>query len=175
MDLPKINTRQSPEELLRAKQTANAVNKSVNPKGTEERSGMGKDSFLKLLITELRHQDPTQPMADREFISQMAQFSSLEQMTNMNKEIASLKEHSKQSEAFSLLGKSVDALDPATNRSVSGIVTSVQFKNGGYVLTIGRKEVLMENIHAVYNTPPNQKSYEPVQQPVVMDNQVPVQ
>ncbi|MDY0405881.1 flagellar hook assembly protein FlgD [Virgibacillus sp. 179-BFC.A HS] len=51
---------------------------------------MGKDAFLKILMTQLQNQDPTSPMDDKEFISQMAQFSTLEQMTNMTESINAL-------------------------------------------------------------------------------------
>ncbi|WP_456275494.1 flagellar hook assembly protein FlgD [Bacillus sp. AK128] len=46
---------------------------------------MGKDDFLRILMTQLQNQDPMNPMQDKDFIAQMATFTSLEQMTNMNK------------------------------------------------------------------------------------------
>ncbi|MGE5392096.1 MAG: flagellar hook capping FlgD N-terminal domain-containing protein [Deltaproteobacteria bacterium] len=58
---------------------------------TNSASSLGKDDFLKLLITELAAQDPLEPMDDKEFISQMSSFSALEQMQNMNAGFTSLK------------------------------------------------------------------------------------
>ena len=63
----------------------NSVGSSSTPAATPltRADGMGRDAFLKLLVTQLQHQDPTQPQADGEFIAQLAQFSSLEQLTSM--------------------------------------------------------------------------------------------
>jgi flagellar basal-body rod modification protein FlgD len=49
----------------------------------EKPGTLGKDAFLQLLVTQLQHQDPTKPQADAEFIAQLAQFSSLEQLTQI--------------------------------------------------------------------------------------------
>src|SRR5690606_3648148 len=57
----------------------------------QSNSILGKDSFLQLLVTQLANQDPTNPMEDREFIAQMAQFSSLEQMNNVASELRGLR------------------------------------------------------------------------------------
>lgn len=62
---------------------------SNKPRGTTS-SDLGKDEFMRILMAQLQNQDPTNPMEDKEFISQMATFSSLEQMTQMNTAISNL-------------------------------------------------------------------------------------
>lgn len=74
---------------------------------TSKAGQLGKNDFLKLLVTQLRFQDPMQPMEDKEFISQMAQFNSLEEMQNLNKNLAAQNEFAQLTQASSLIGKTV--------------------------------------------------------------------
>ncbi|RSK27032.1 flagellar hook assembly protein FlgD [Bacillus sp. HMF5848] len=74
-------------------------------------STLGKDDFLKILLTQLQNQDPMNPMQDKEFISQMATFSSLEQMTNMGKSMDAFVKMQSTNQIFQyshLIGKQID-------------------------------------------------------------------
>lgn len=68
----------------------------------EPSQDLDRDAFLRLLITQLQHQDPLNPMDDRDFIAQMAQFSALEQMVNLNATF-------ERTQAFGMIGKIIDA------------------------------------------------------------------
>lgn len=75
-------------------------------------SDLSKDDFLTLLVAQLSHQDPTNPVDDKEFTGQLAQFSSLEQLTNINSGIQSLVDAKGQDDMFTavgFIGKSVKA------------------------------------------------------------------
>ena len=61
----------------------NVTTMATSSQMSKAADSMGRDAFLKLLVTQLQHQDPTKPQADGEFIAQLAQFSSLEQLTQM--------------------------------------------------------------------------------------------
>lgn len=103
-----INTTLSKSEQLKNEQIINTFNKKLAVNGRQPSQQLGKDDFLKILVTQLSNQDPTSPMENTEFIAQMAQFSSLEQMTNMSQNFEKLTSMINVSEAASMLGKNVD-------------------------------------------------------------------
>jgi flagellar basal-body rod modification protein FlgD len=77
---------------------------------SKDSTTLGKDDFLKLLTTQLQQQDPTQPMDNTAFVAQLAQFSSLEQMNNVNDTLTKMltaQGTAQQTAASSLIGKSV--------------------------------------------------------------------
>ncbi len=69
---------------------ANSAYQTSNPSSSASQDTLGRDAFLNLLVTQLQHQDPTQPQADGEFLAQLATFSSLEQLQHLNDKIAAL-------------------------------------------------------------------------------------
>ena len=70
--------------------TSNSTSDSTSTSGLTNKTGLGRDAFLQLLVTQLQHQDPMKPQEDGEFIAQLAQFSSLEQLTTVNTKLTSI-------------------------------------------------------------------------------------
>ncbi len=105
--LPRLDMNLDPDRLARLEMENDQFNKTLN-QGRKIDTDLGKDDFLKILLTQLSHQDPTQPLEDKEFIAQMAQFSTLEQITNLSTEMTRIAQHFQKNEAISLLGKIVE-------------------------------------------------------------------
>lgn len=123
-----INTYQSKEEYAKTQLLVESFNKSLMVDGKEIKHELGKDDFLKLLIAQLQHQDPTKPLEDKEFIAQMAQFSSLEQMKQVNDTLSLLNQGFLVNQTLALLGTEVNVQTPYGVEN--GIVESVVFEGG---------------------------------------------
>lgn len=122
------------QEQSMVRMQVDSFNKVIE-QGKKPSQNLGKDDFIKILITQLSHQDPTAPMEDKEFISQMAQFSSLEQMTNMAQDFSRLSGMLASGEATGALGKNVEIVEG--DRTVSGVVKAVSRGSVPQVLVNG--------------------------------------
>jgi flagellar basal-body rod modification protein FlgD len=98
---------------------------------------LGKDDFLKLLVGQLKNQDPLNPTSDTDFIGQMAQFSQLEQTTNMASANEQLIAEQRGARAVALLGRTVTYPDATTGASTTGLVQRVDWLDGVPSLSVG--------------------------------------
>ncbi|GIN11222.1 hypothetical protein J26TS2_10890 [Shouchella clausii] len=109
---------------------------SVQNQQRQPNNSLGQDAFLKLLITQLQNQDPSNPIEDREFIAQLATFSQLEQLTKLNStmEYMYYEQKSQQLMALSeLIGKSVEWLNEKDQVELA-TVTGVKYSESGNLL-----------------------------------------
>lgn len=117
-------------------------------KATEPNNALGKDAFLRILVTQMKNQNPMEPLKDTEFIGQMAQFSSLEQLTNLNTTMTQFvggQGNSMLSDYADLIGKKVSWEQETDGQlqSGEGIVKAVSMKNGEIVFELLDKEEKM--------------------------------
>lgn len=142
-----LNTAMSAGERFEVDNAVNNFNKSNAVNGRTAGQQLGKDDFLKLLITQLSNQDPTNPMEDTQFIAQMAQFSSLEQMTNMNESFSKMASMLNSSQAADAIGRTVEI--DVGDATATGVVEAATMGANPQVLVNGMYYDL-NKINAIY-------------------------
>jgi len=121
---------------------------------TKKDTTLGKDDFLKILVTQLRNQDPSQPLQDRDFIAQMAQFSSVEQLMNMSEEMTKLRQSL--GSASSLIGMTVEwngMSDTGIGTTYSGIVEAITIRDGVQHASVGGRDVKVDDLTTITYVP----------------------
>ena len=126
---------------------------NVNSKNNSDtkQNSLGKDDFLKMLVTQLQNQDPLKPMDDTAFVAQMAQFSTLEQMKNMNTAVLA-------TQANGMIGDKVTWMND-NSEAIEGVVKGVNIVSG--------ESKLIVDVNAI-----TYQSYMPTQTTELLDKQV---
>ena len=121
---------------------------------------LGKDAFMKLLVNQLKNQDPLDPNKAQDSVAQLAQFSSLEQMQELNDNIVGLAVLQQSNALLSqltsssaLIGKQVEYVDPSDQSHKWGSVDSVRIEDGIAKLQIGGASIPLANVLTI-GTPP---------------------
>jgi flagellar basal-body rod modification protein FlgD len=136
----------------------------ASPSGGTAPSGpsskLDKSAFVKLLVTQMRNQDPLAPGDSTQYVAQLAQFSSLEQMQNLNDNLvglAALQQNNallaQLTQSSALIGKAVDWTDPDTGVAHSGQVTAVKLQDGAAFLEVGGHDVPLAYVSEVHEAP----------------------
>ncbi|ESW67704.1 flagellar hook assembly protein FlgD [Mesorhizobium sp. M0761] len=102
--------------------------------GTQQTSKTAVDyqSFLKLLIAEMKNQDPTKPMDSTQYVAQLATFSQVEQSVQTNTKLDQIMQSSALSQADALIGRSITSADGKT----TGVVASVRLASNGVIAVL---------------------------------------
>ena len=109
-----------------------AAPKSTGTTETKSKTAVDYESFLKLLVAEMKNQDPTKPMESTDFVAQLATFSQVEQSVQSNAKLDQILQSTALSQAGSLIGRQITSADGET----SGIISEVKIKSDGVVAVL---------------------------------------
>lgn len=113
-----------------------AIGSELSSTTTElAKSSLGQEDFIKLFLTELTFQDPLEPINNREFLAQMAQFANLEQTRITNENTNNLVSMNATGQSLDLLGRQAQ-IETTTGDSVIGTISAIAFSSTGPVLTV---------------------------------------
>lgn len=106
---------------------------------TATNNQISQDEFIKLFLAQLNYQDPMEPVNNREFLAQLAQFSSLEQMRQSNANLQSLITMNTSGQALDLLGKNVDVKSDL-GVDFNGVIEAIHYTSNGPSLTVKNED-----------------------------------
>ena len=112
---------------------------------TDPSLGLGKDAFMKMLLVQIRNQNPLDPMGNTEFIAQLAQFSSLEAMQNLQKTMTEQAAVSNLSAGAALIGREIKIYGPDGD-DLFGTVDGIEQIDGKVFLRVGETLVKMSEV-----------------------------
>lgn len=119
----------------------------------KDTSTLGKDQFLKIMMAQLKNQDPMQPLEDKEFIAQMAQFTSVEQLMNISSQLTTLNQSL--GSVSGLIGKDISWIGTGSADSGSevktGSVSSIVIRDGIQYATVGEEAIPVNLILEIAN------------------------
>lgn len=122
--------------------------RTIQDMGDQLFRGMGKDTFLKLLISQIRNQNPLDPIKNENFVAQLAQFSALEAMQQMRASIEDQARAQQVASAASLIGREIEIVGP-DSQPLFGIVEAVKQQDGKVYLSVGKTLVGVDEIVSV--------------------------
>ena len=113
-------------------------------------SAVNKDEFLKLFVAQLKHQSPLDPLKGHEFIAQLAQFSSVEQLTNLNTSFANEFKFQQLLGGGDLIGRNATYVDTTLGGVGQGIIQGSKITDGTTSVIIDNKEIPISNITGIF-------------------------
>ena len=137
----------SVQQELITMQTNTAVNKAKEMQANGASQELDGDAFLMLMLEQLKNQDPMNPMDNTEMLAQQAQFTQIQELQKMNEAINT---NNTIQQANSLVGKTVQVVDPNnTSRLITGLVSSANFAGGNVTITVNGTEYPLGLVTAV--------------------------
>jgi flagellar basal-body rod modification protein FlgD len=125
-----------------------ATGGAANIKTTNPLTDLGSSQFMQLLLAQLRNQNPLEPMQDKDFMGQITQVNSLQELQKMNRTLDKLLKTDTLTKAAGLMGKTVEVKGP-DGQTRSGEVTGLSLQNGDVLLWLGGETVPLASVTRV--------------------------
>ncbi len=113
--------------------------------------GLDQDTFLQLLVAQMKYQNPMSPVDSNQFLAQAAQYAAVEQLTNVAQGQAELRSMQMVSIAASMVGQQVTAISELTDEEITGEVTSVRFGSEP-ILIVDGAEIPLSAVRSLTET-----------------------